>query len=57
VPHLAIEELGALATVLAGSAEAVTEQLLRTRETLGASYFTVLEDDLTRLAPVIERLR
>jgi probable F420-dependent oxidoreductase len=57
VPHLAIEELGALATVLAGSAEAVTEQLLRTRETLGASYFTVLEDDLTRLAPVIEKLR
>jgi probable F420-dependent oxidoreductase len=57
VPHLAIEELGALATVLAGSAEAVTEQLLRTRETLGASYFTVLEDDLTSLAPVIEKLR
>ncbi len=57
VPHLGVEELGALATVLAGSAEAVAEQLLRTRETLGAGYFTVLEDDLTRLAPVIAKLR
>ena len=57
VPHLGVEELGALATVLAGSAEAVAEQLLRTRETLGVSYFTVLEDDLVRLAPVIEKLR
>ena len=57
VPHLGVEELGSLATVLVGSAEAVAEHLLRTRETLGASYFTVLEDDLTRLAPVIERLR
>ena len=56
VPHLDVEELGELATVLAGSAEAVAEQLLRTRENLGASYFTVLEDDLTRLAPVIEKL-
>ncbi|WP_086841408.1 TIGR03621 family F420-dependent LLM class oxidoreductase [Amycolatopsis kentuckyensis] len=57
VPHLGVEELGELATVLAGSAEAVAEQLLRTRETLGVSYFTVLEDDLTRLGPVIEKLR
>ncbi|MEV7092769.1 TIGR03621 family F420-dependent LLM class oxidoreductase [Amycolatopsis sp. NPDC051045] len=57
VPHLGVEELGALATVLVGSAEAVAEQLRRTRETLGASYFTVLEDDLTRLAPVIQKLR
>jgi len=57
VPHLGVEELGALATVLAGSAEAVAEQLLHTRETLGVSYFTVLEDDLTRLTPVIEKLR
>jgi alkanesulfonate monooxygenase SsuD/methylene tetrahydromethanopterin reductase-like flavin-dependent oxidoreductase (luciferase family) len=56
VPHLGVEELGELATVLVGSAEAVAEQLLRTRETLGASYFTVLEDDLTRLAPVIGKL-
>lgn len=56
VPHLDVEELDELATVLAGSAEAVAEQLLRTRETLGVSYFTVLEDDLTRLAPVIEKL-
>jgi probable F420-dependent oxidoreductase len=57
VPHLGVEELGELATVLVGSAEAVAEQLLRTRETLGVSYFTVLEDDLTRLAPVLEKLR
>ncbi|WP_206784338.1 TIGR03621 family F420-dependent LLM class oxidoreductase [Amycolatopsis sp. MtRt-6] len=57
VPHLGVEELGELATVLAGSAEAVAEQLLRTRETLGVSYFTVLEDDLATLAPVIEKLR
>ncbi|MEV5715248.1 TIGR03621 family F420-dependent LLM class oxidoreductase [Amycolatopsis mediterranei] len=57
VPHLDVEELGELATVLAGSADGVAEQLLRTRETLGAGYFTVLEDDLTRLAPVIEKLR
>ncbi|MBE8520010.1 TIGR03621 family F420-dependent LLM class oxidoreductase [Amycolatopsis sp. H6(2020)] len=56
VPHLDVEELGELATVLAGSAEAVAEQLLRTRENLGVSYFTVLEDDLTRLGPVIEKL-
>jgi probable F420-dependent oxidoreductase len=57
VPHLGVEELGELATVLIGSAEAVAEQLLHARETLGASYFTVLEDDLPRLAPVIEKLR
>ncbi|WP_410637611.1 TIGR03621 family F420-dependent LLM class oxidoreductase [Amycolatopsis sp. lyj-346] len=57
VPHLGVEELGALATVLAGSAKAVAEQLRRTRETLGVSYFTVLEDDLTRLSPVIQKLR
>lgn len=56
VPHLGVEELGALATVVAGSAEAAAEQLLRTRETLGVSYFTVLEDDLANLAPVIEKL-
>ncbi|WP_410563032.1 TIGR03621 family F420-dependent LLM class oxidoreductase [Amycolatopsis sp. cmx-4-61] len=57
VPHLGVDELGALATVLAGSADAVAEQLQGTRETLGTSYFTVLEDDLTTLAPVIEKLR
>ncbi|MET8993887.1 TIGR03621 family F420-dependent LLM class oxidoreductase [Amycolatopsis sp. NPDC004169] len=57
VPHLGVEELGELATVLVGSAESGAEQLLRTRETLGVSYFTVLEDDLERLAPVIARLR
>ncbi|WP_410587546.1 TIGR03621 family F420-dependent LLM class oxidoreductase [Amycolatopsis sp. lyj-23] len=57
VPHLDVDELGALATVLAGSAEAAAEQLQRTREILGTSYFTVLEDDLTALAPVIEKLR
>jgi probable F420-dependent oxidoreductase len=57
VPHLGVEELGSLATVLVGSADAAAEQLQRTRETLGASYFTVLEDDLSRLAPVIEALR
>ncbi|MEV4051041.1 TIGR03621 family F420-dependent LLM class oxidoreductase [Amycolatopsis sp. NPDC049688] len=57
VPHLDVEELGLLATVLVGSADGVAEQLRRTREALGASYFTVLEDDLDRLAPVIERLR
>ncbi|MET8847176.1 TIGR03621 family F420-dependent LLM class oxidoreductase [Amycolatopsis sp. NPDC004625] len=56
VPHLGVEELGALDTVLAGSADAAADQLRRTRETLGVSYFTVLEDDLDRLAPVIERL-
>lgn len=57
VPHLGVDELGALPTVVVGSADAAAEQLLRTRETLGVSYFTVVEDDLTRLAPVIEKLR
>ncbi len=57
VPDLEVDELGELPTVLVGSADAVADQLLRTRETLGISYFTVIEDDLTRLAPVIERLR
>jgi probable F420-dependent oxidoreductase len=57
VPHLGVDELGELPTVVVGSAEAAAEQLLRTRETLGVSYFTVIEEDLTRLAPVIERLR
>ncbi|MFJ1765985.1 TIGR03621 family F420-dependent LLM class oxidoreductase [Amycolatopsis sp. NPDC088138] len=57
VPHLDAAELGELPTVLIGSAEAAAEQLLRTRETLGVSYFTVIEEDLTRLAPVIEKLR
>jgi probable F420-dependent oxidoreductase len=56
VPDLGPDELAELPTVLVGSAEAVADQLLRTRETLGISYFTVIEDDLTRLAPVIERL-
>ncbi|SEF28307.1 probable F420-dependent oxidoreductase, MSMEG_2516 family [Amycolatopsis pretoriensis] len=57
VPHLGADELGALPTVVIGSAEAAAEQLLRTRETLGVSYFTVIEEDLTRLAPVIGKLR
>ncbi|WP_410619500.1 TIGR03621 family F420-dependent LLM class oxidoreductase [Amycolatopsis sp. cmx-8-4] len=57
VPHLGVDELGELPTVLIGSAEAAADQLRRTRETLGISYFTVIEDDLTRLAPVIEKLR
>jgi probable F420-dependent oxidoreductase len=57
VPDLDVDELGELPTVLVGSAEAVAEQLLRVRETLGISYFTVIEDDLTRLAPVIELVR
>jgi probable F420-dependent oxidoreductase len=57
VPHLGTDELGELPTVVVGSAEAAAEQLLRTRETLGVSYFTVIEEDLTRLAPVIEKLR
>ena len=57
MPHLDPGELGELPTVLAGSAEASADQLLRTRERFGISYFTVVEDDLTRLAPVIERLR
>ncbi|WP_318305995.1 TIGR03621 family F420-dependent LLM class oxidoreductase [Amycolatopsis solani] len=57
VPHLGADELGELPTVVIGSAEAAAEQLLRTRETLGVSYFTVVEEDLTRLAPVIEKLR
>ena len=55
VPHLGADELGELPTVVIGSAEAAAEQLLRTRETLGVSYFTVIEEDLTRLAPVIEK--
>ncbi|GLY36294.1 LLM class F420-dependent oxidoreductase [Amycolatopsis sp. NBRC 101858] len=57
VPHLGADELGELPTVVVGSVESAAEQLLRTRETLGVSYFTVVEDDLTRLAPVIEKLR
>lgn len=57
VPDLGVDELGELPTVLVGSAAAVADQLLCTRETLGISYFTVIEDDLTRLAPVIEHLR
>ena len=57
VPDLSPDELGELPTVLVGSADAVADQLLRTRETLGISYFTVIEDDLPRLAPVVERLR
>lgn len=57
VPHLGADELAELPTVVIGSAEAAAEQLRRTRETLGVSYFTVVEDDLTRLAPVIEKLR
>ncbi|MEA5359729.1 TIGR03621 family F420-dependent LLM class oxidoreductase [Amycolatopsis sp., V23-08] len=57
VPHLGVDELAELPTVLIGSAEAAAEQLLRTRETLGVSYFTVIEEDLTRLASVIEKLR
>jgi probable F420-dependent oxidoreductase len=56
VPHLGVDELGELPTVVAGSVAAAAEQLLRTRETLGVSYFTVIEEDLERMAPVIERL-
>jgi hypothetical protein len=57
VSHLSTEELGELPTVVVGSAAAAAEQLQRTRETLGVSYFTVIEEDLTRLAPVIQKLR
>ncbi|SFW54595.1 TIGR03621 family F420-dependent LLM class oxidoreductase [Amycolatopsis australiensis] len=56
VPHLGAGELAELPTVVVGSAQECADQLRRTRETLGVSYFTVIEEDLERLAPVIDSL-
>ena len=57
VPDLSADELGRIPTVLAGTAEHIADQLLEYREGLGISHYTVIEDDLDRLAPVLGRLR
>jgi probable F420-dependent oxidoreductase len=41
---------------LFGSVEEVADQLLRTRDELGLSYFTVSQRSMEQLAPVVERV-
>jgi probable F420-dependent oxidoreductase len=43
--------------VLAGPVEHIHEQLLRTREELGISYFTVSQRHAAQLAPLVARLK
>jgi hypothetical protein len=43
--------------VLAGPVEHIHEQLLRTREELGISYFTVSQRHAEQLAPLMARLK
>ncbi|CQR60484.1 LLM class F420-dependent oxidoreductase [Streptomyces leeuwenhoekii] len=56
MPDLTVEQLGELPTVLVGTATEVAEQILAHRESLGISYYTVIEHNLEALAPVIELL-
>lgn len=56
MPERTVEQLGALPTVLIGTATDVADQLLAHRERYGISYFTVIEHNLEALAPVIELL-
>lgn len=53
MPDLTVEQLGELPTVLVGTATEVAEQILAHRESLGISYYTVIEHNLEALAPVI----
>jgi len=54
---LDVEQLAELPTALVGSAEEVAEQLHAHRERFGLTYYTVLEQNMTQFAPVIEALR
>lgn len=55
-PELSPEELGALPTLLVGTAEEIAAQVRRNREKLGLSYVSVMERDLHDFAQVIELL-
>jgi hypothetical protein len=46
-----------LPTLLGGTDQAMAEKLLRCRETLGFSYFTVLEPFMAAFANVMNLLR
>jgi len=52
-----IDQLAQLPTALIGSPAEVVEQLHAHRERFGLTYYTVLEQNMAQLAPVIEALR
>lgn len=56
MPECTVEQLGEVPTVLIGTAAHVAEQLEAHRERYGISYYTVIENNLEALAPVIELL-
>ena len=56
MPERTAEQLGGVPTVLVGTAAHIAEQLETHRENYGISYFTVLENNLDALAPVIDLL-
>lgn len=55
--HLPAGDLAKLPTLLSGTAQAVADKLVGQRETLGFSYFTVLEPMMENFAQVMEKLR
>jgi probable F420-dependent oxidoreductase len=55
--HLSAEDLAKLPTLLSGTAQTVADELVEHRETLGFSYFTVLEPMMENFAKVVEKLR
>jgi probable F420-dependent oxidoreductase len=55
--HLSAEDLVKLPTLLSGTPQAIADELVGHRETLGFSYFTVLEPMMENFAQVMEKLR
>jgi probable F420-dependent oxidoreductase len=55
--HVSAEDVARLPTLLGGTDQAMAEKLLRCRETLGFSYFTVLEPFMAAFANVMNLLR
>lgn len=56
-PHMTLEELLRVPTLLIGTVPEITGQLRAMREELGITYITVLESSMEAMAPVIARLR
>ena len=54
---MTVDQLAELPTVLAGTPAEVAEQVRAHRERFGLTYFTVLEQNMTQFAPVLEHLR
>jgi probable F420-dependent oxidoreductase len=55
--RLTVDQLAEVPTALVGSPAAIAEQLHAHRERFGLTYYTVVEHNMERLAPVLEHLR